>query len=308
MQFAVTKPTVIVTGSKGFIGSHLQDALIIRGHEVIGVDLPENDIRTKCHSFNGVDTVFHLAGLSNIIPSVSDPVSYFDTNVTGTLNVLEAARAAGVRKFIYAASASCYGNEPWQICDESDECNPVYPYALTKYMGEQLVMHWGKVYGIEVVSMRIFNAYGYRSLTKNSYGAMFNTFLAQKANGKPLTIVGDGTQSRDFVYVTDVVEAFILAAEKGVGIYNLGTGKATTINHIAKLIGGEVVYIPERGGEPHTIYADNTRLINLGWKPKVSIEQGLEKMMDSLEYWKEAKIWEPDTIAEETKTWQRLLA
>lgn len=298
----------IVTGGAGFIGSHLVAALGKRGERAHVMDRPVFDIREPLdrQKFKDVDTVYHLAALSNIIPSITDPRSYYETNVTGTFNVLEAARLAGVKKFVYAASASCYGQNGIRR-NEYDECHPAYPYALTKYLGEQLVMHYGKVYGMDVVSLRIFNCYGPKSLTKSAYGAMLNTFLAQKANGKPMTIIGDGTQSRDFVYVDDVVEAFILAAEEGAGIYNVGTGVPTSINRICEIIGGATVRIPQRSGEPHCIYANNTRLEQLGWQPKVTIEEGISLMMENLNYWKDAKIWELETISEETKEWERCL-
>lgn len=324
----------IVTGGFGFIGSHLVEALINRGRTVHIIDnnyqptrsLHDNvtysnmDVRhsyplsvcdfnfrnNKEKHLEQTDTVYHLAALSNIIPSITNPRDYYETNVTGTFNVLEAARLAGVKKFVYAASASCYGEEGLQ-CHENDRCDSAYPYALTKYLGEQLVIHYGKVYGMEVVSLRIFNCYGPHSLTKSAYGAMFNTFLAQKANGKPLTIIGDGTQSRDFVYVDDVVEAFILAAEKGSGIYNVGTGIPTSINEVAEIIGGDRISIPERAGEPHCIYADNIRLYGLGWEPKINIERGIGKMLENLDYWKDAKVWEPEAIKKETEVWQACL-
>lgn len=310
----------LVTGGNGFIGSHLVNELHRRHHDVWVLDkmLPsqfgkasryiQKDISNAILDFTGVHTVYHLAALSNIIPSITDPRSYYETNVTGTFNVLEAARLAGVKKFVFAASASCYGDLPIPYgSTERDVINPQYPYALTKYLGEQLVLHYGKVYGMDVVSLRIFNCYGPGSLTKNAYGAMFNTFLAQKANGKPLTILGDGTQSRDFVYVTDVVEAFILAAEKGEGIYNVGTRVATSVGTVAGIIGGPTVNIPDRGGEPDCIYANNERLRGLGWEPKVSVEQGIAMMMENLKYWKNAKVWEPCAIEEQHKEWTACL-
>lgn len=299
----------VLTGSEGFIGGHLKKALLST-RDIFTLDLNATipmDIRKPVLALGSVDTIYHLAALSNIIPSITNPRDYYETNVTGTFNVLEAARLAGARKFVYAASASCYGETPARPVHENSLCNPAYPYALTKYLGEQLVMHYGKVYGMDVVSLRLFNVYGPRSLTKSAYGAMFNTFLAQKANGKPLTIVGDGTQSRDFTYVDDVVDALILAAEKGAGIINVGTGKPTSINRVAEIIGGETVSIQERGGEPYYIYADNTKLKALGWEPKTSIEQGIANMMENLDYWKNAKVWEPDAIAEQTKEWQACL-
>ncbi len=303
----------VVVGGLGFIGSHLVSELKSRGREVKIIDA-KDDIRMRLWKevFKDVDTVYHLAALSNIIPSISHPRDYYETNVTGTFNVLEAARLAGVKKFVYAASASCYGMtldfypEIFPAI-EAMPCDPQYPYALTKYLGEQFVMHYGKVYGMDVVSLRLFNCYGPNSLTKSAYGAMFNTFLAQKAHHMPLTIVGDGTQSRDFIYVTDVVEAFILAAESGTGIINVGTGKPTSINRIAEIIGGDTIHIPERGGEPHCIYADNNRLKALGWEQKVIVEDGIAKMLENLDYWKEAKVWVPETIAQQCREWDLCL-
>lgn len=304
----------IVTGGQGFIGSHLCDALRKRGRCVEVIDIktlrlqsPGIEKPINPEKFHGCDTVYHLAALSNIIPSITNPRDYYETNVTGTFNVLEAARLAGVKKFVYAASASCYGKDYTEDRNEDDLCTPAYPYALTKYLGEQLVMHYGKVYGMNVVSLRIFNCYGPKSLTKSAYGAMFNTFLAQKANNRPMTIIGDGTQARDFIYVDDVVEGFIIAAEKGAGIYNCGTGNATSINQVCKAIGGTVVHVPERAGEPHCIYADNRKLRSLGWEPKITVEEGISLMMKHLDYWKSAKVWEPDTIAQEIKEWQSCL-
>lgn len=295
----------IVTGALGFIGSHLMAALRKAGRDIKAWDM-EHDVRQPLFPLVGCDTVYHLAALSNIIPSISHPRDYYETNITGTLNILEAARLGGVRKFIYAASASCYGLDG-EYCDEDDICSPQYPYALTKYLGEQLVLHYGKVYGIEVVSLRIFNAYGPNSLTKSAYGAMFNTFLAQKANGKPLTIIGDGTQGRDFVYVDDVVSAFQITAEKGNGIYNCGTGIPTPIKQVAEIIGGERCEIQERYGEPRCIYANNSKLRRIGWSPKTDIGTGVKIMMENLDYWKGAKVWDPSSIEMETATWQKYL-
>lgn len=309
------RPFNIVTGGSGFIGSHLCDTLRRSGRMVEVIDVktqrlqwPSIEKSVATETFRSCETVYHLAALSNIIPSITDPRAYYETNVTGTFNVLEAARLAGVKKFVYAASSSCYGQNPAPPVNEHQSCEPAYPYALTKYLGEQLVMHYGKVYGMDVVSLRIFNCYGPKSLTKSAYGAMFNTFFAQKANGKPLTIIGDGTQSRDFVYVDDVVEAFILTAEKGKGIYNVGTGISTSINEVARIIGSDKINIPERAGEPHCIYADNTRLKSLGWEAKVTIEEGIGQMLKNLDYWKAAKVWEKESIIEETKVWQACLS
>lgn len=306
--------TDVVTGSRGFIGSHLVEELR-KSHTVWGVDLKEGlptDIRKEFHIPVRPRTIFHLAALADIVPSIENPEDYFHTNVTGTLNALQAARKAGAKKFIYAASASCYG-----VINERKEAKedfpliPAYPYALTKILGENLVMHWAKVYGMNCVSLRLFNVYGPRSRTTGTYGAMFGTFLAQLANDKPLTVVGDGNQSRDFIYVSDVVEAFIMAADNlDTGIYNVGSGKPVSVNRIVELLGAkDVVHIPERPGEPYVTCADISKIKDFtGWEPKVPIEQGIAKMLEHLSDYKNAPLWTPDTIADATKSWFKYLS
>src|SRR3989338_8278854 len=222
----------LITGCAGFIGSHLAELLIEKGHEVIVVDnllsgRPKNlqpvaghagfkfiqaDIRNMASLqplFEGVDWVFHLAGLADIVPSIEMPAQYYSTNVTGTFNVLESARESGAKRVLYAASSSSYGIPDIYPTPESSPIKPQYPYALTKYMGEELVLHWANVYKLPAISLRLFNVYGTRSRTSGAYGAVFGVFLAQKLNRRPFTVVGDGTQTRDFTYVTDVAEAFL---------------------------------------------------------------------------------------------------
>jgi len=302
--------TDIVTGGCGFIGSHLVDALKSQGREVYIIDKknsPFDDIRGTFDFPDNVEHVFHLAALADIVPSIENPVEYFQTNVTGTLNVLEAARKAGCKKFVYAASGSCYGDKPPLIpTPESCSINVKYPYALTKYMGEQLVMHWAKVYKIPAISLRLFNVYGLRSRTSGAYGAMFGTFLAQIANKKPLTIVGDGTQERDFVHVSDVVNAFIFAAESNFeGIYNVGSGESYSINKIVDLLETDnVVHIPKRPGEPDITWADTTKINrDLGWAPEMPIEDGVQELIAHIDDWKDAPVWDAVSIADATKEW-----
>lgn len=226
-------------------------------------------------------------------------------NVQGTVNVLEAARAAGVKKMVYAASSSCYGLAKTPT-DEAAPIHPLYPYALSKYMGEQACFHWQKVYGLPVNSVRIFNAYGIRSRTSGAYGAVIGVFLKQKLEGKPFTVVGDGTQKRDFVYASDVALAFYLAAEKGLPgeTYNLGAGNPQSINRLVELLGGTVVYVPKRPGEPDCTWANIGKLQKeLGWKQTVSFEEGIGRVLAQIEYWREAPLWNPETIAESTKIW-----
>ena len=220
----------IVTGGAGFIGSHMVDLLISKKYKVHVIDnlsgghkknlshhkknsllkFEKIDIRNlkKNHSFfKNADFVFHFAGIGDIVPSIENPVNYMETNIQGTIRVLEASRYNNIKKFVYSASAACYGLNTSRT-KESAKIDPKYPYALSKYMGEQAAFHWHKVYNLPVNSIRIFNAYGTRVRTTGAYGAVFGVFFKQKIKNKPFTIVGNGKQSRDFVYVTDVAKAF----------------------------------------------------------------------------------------------------
>jgi UDP-glucose 4-epimerase len=323
----------IVTGGAGFIGSHMVDLLLDRGYEVRVIDnlitgrldnlaRHRSDARLTVRQadmadlgpadpiFAGVDHVFHFGGIGDIVPSIERPLEYLHANVDGTLAVLEGSRRAGVRKFVYAASSSCYGLAAVPTT-ESAPIAPQYPYALSKYMGELAALHWAKVYRLPVASLRIFNAYGPRVRTTGVYGAVFGVFLAQKANGTPLTVVGDGSQRRDFVYVTDVARAFLLAAESSVSgeVFNLGAGNPQSINRLVELIGGPVVHVPKRPGEPDCTWADITKISrDLGWTPAVAFEAGVGAMLSDLEQWRSAPLWTPDSIATATKTWFQYLS
>lgn len=322
-------PIVVVTGGAGFIGSHMVDLAVERGCRVHIIDnlaggrllnleqhrnnpavvFEQRDIRAIAPNdalFRGAAFVFHFAGIGDIVPSIERPLDYMSTNALGTVHVLEAARHAGVRKLVYAASSTCYGLAPALPTPEEAPILPQYPYALSKHQGEAAVLHWGQVYHLPVASIRIFNAYGTRSRTTGAYGAVFGVFLAQKLAGRPLTIVGDGTQRRDFVYVTDVVQAFYAAAtnEGRQGIYNLGAGNPQTINHLADLLGGPRTHIPTRPGEPECTWADIRRIrADLAWTPRVSFEDGVKTMVANIDYWREAPVWEESTIAAATKSW-----
>lgn len=252
------------------------------------------------------DYIFHLASLADIVPSIEDPTSYFHSNVTSTLNLLTHSDARRLRKFVYAASSSCYGIAEKYPTAESHSIHPEYPYALTKRMGEELVLHWHKVYGLKVVSTRFFNVFGTRSRTSGTYGAVFGIFLAQKLAQKPLTVVGDGCQSRDFTYVTDICEGMFLAAKSSYEceVFNLASGKPNTINYLASLISPDVVYIPKRPGEPEITHADITKAVKLlGYKTKVSFEEGVAIVLENIDYWREAPVWTPRTIEEATRVW-----
>jgi UDP-glucose 4-epimerase len=224
--------------------------------------------------------------------------------------MLECARAAGVRKFVYAASSSCYGLAATPT-REDHPIAPQYPYALSKYQGEQAVFHWNAVYKLPVNAIRIFNAYGTRSRTSGAYGAVFGVFLKQKLAGKPFTVVGDGTQRRDFLFATDVAEAFLLAAEtdKTGEIWNLGAGNPQSVNRLVELLGGPVIHIPKRPGEPDCTWADISKIQrDLNWKQRVSFEEGVACIVDSIDYWRDAPLWDQDSIAKATAGWFKALS
>jgi len=252
-----------------------------------------------------------LAALADIVPSIVTPMRYYKSNVTGTACVVEACRLAGVKKLVYAASSSCYGIPHVYPTPETAKITPQYPYALTKHLGEQIVLHWGKVYKLSVISLRLFNLYGLRSRTSGTYGAVQGIFLAQKLAGKPFTVVGDGTQKRDFVYVSDVVDAFIRAASSDIEneVFNVGSGNPQDINTLASLLEGEVVYIPKRPGEPDCTWADINKIKNmLNWQPRVPLGEGIKNILENINYWKDAPVWTPEKIEEATKDWFKYLS
>ncbi len=325
------KKKVIVTGGAGFIGSHLVELLVKKGYKVLVIDnfetgRPDNltKIRKKItiikqnitnyekieNYFRNCLYVFHLAALADIVPSIENPEKYYNTNVTGTLNILKASKKFRIKKVLYAASASCYGVVKTFPTDEKNKIMTEYPYALTKNLGEQLMTHWSKVFKISTISLRLFNVYGLRSRTTGAYGAMFGVFLAQKINKKPLTIVGNGKQSRDFTYVTDVANAFYLASKSNIfhDIFNVGTGKPTTVNYIAKKLGGEKIFIPKRPGEPDKSQADIKKIIRrLKWKPKISLDKGIKLLLQNINDWKQAPVWTPKKISVKTRKWFKYL-
>ena len=319
----------LVTGGAGFIGSHLCELLVAQGHEVLALDslvagrlqnlktiagepgmrFVQADI---CDSaaiapyFEGVDWVFHLAGLADIVPSIEQPAQYFQTNVTGTLHVLEAARRCGAKRLVYAASSSSYGVPDVYPTPETAPIKPLYPYALTKHLGEELVLHWARVYQMPAMSLRLFNVYGTRSRTSGAYGAVFGVFLAQKLHGQPFTVVGDGQQTRDFTYVTDVARAFLAAAESGLSglALNVGSGDHYSVNRLVELLGGDVVHIPRRPGEPDCTFADISQIQRLlGWQAQVSLERGVQTLLNNIDAWREAPVWDQASIDRATATW-----
>lgn len=321
----------IVTGGCGFIGSHLVDFLLEKEFEVIVLDnFSSGRIENLAHQkdnkflsiievdlshdnnnmqqyFDDVDYVFHLASLADIVPSIKEPDAYFKSNVVGTMNVVQASRKSSkLKKLVYAASASCYGIPDEFPTKEDAEIRVEYPYALTKRLGEELVLHWGKVYDLPVNSTRFFNAFGPRSRTSGTYGAVFGVFLAQKLANKPFTVVGDGEQTRDFTYVSDIVSGIWAAAQTEVcnEVMNIGSGGTYSVKQLVTLLGGEITFIPKRPGEPDCTFADISKIKRLtGWQPKVSFEEGVNKMKEHIQYWKNAPVWNENSIAEETKEW-----
>ena len=324
----MTKPVAVVTGGAGFIGSHMVDRLLAEGFAVRVIDdlsgghaanlahlegesslsVDFSDIRTlepTSSVFGGARFVLHFAGIGDVVPSIEQPVDYMSVNVQGTVRVLEASRHHGAQRLVYAASSSCYG----LATTPTSEDHPIdcrYPYALSKHLGELAVMHWGRVYGLPVNSIRVFNAYGVRSRTTGAYGAVFGVFLRQKIAGRPFTVVGDGTQRRDFLYVTDVADAFFRACTTPhtARIWNLGAGAPQTVNRLVELLGGTVEYVPKRPGEPDCTWADIARIRDdLGWTPTVPFEDGVAMMLADIDRWKDAPLWDKTSIASATQTW-----
>ena len=323
----------IVTGGAGFIGSHLIDELLSLKHDVTVLDnfstgRPDNlshvqdkiklincDISKKdkwISEFEGVDWVFHIAALADIVPSIQNPEGYFNANVLGTLNIAEACKKNKIKRIIYLASASCYGIPDEYPTTEKAKIKPEYPYALTKLLGEQIMLHWANVYGLPVTSLRLFNVYGARSRTSGTYGAVFGVFLAQKLAGTAFTVVGDGNQTRDFIYVSDVIRAIICAAKsnKMGEIYNVGSNESVSVNRIVKLLGAEkITYIPKRPGEPNKSLAGINKIKKeLNWEPKIKIEEGIKALLKNIDYWKNAPVWNPESINKATKDWFKYLS
>tara|TARA_B100001250_G_scaffold412903_1_gene445385 strand:- start:2388 stop:3368 length:981 start_codon:yes stop_codon:yes gene_type:complete len=322
---------VLVTGGCGFIGSHLAEKLIRLGYEVLIIDnlstgRLENikHFKNKCKFykadisnikqidkyFKDINTVFHCAALADIVPSIQNPKNYYNSNVTGSFNVISSCIKYKVKKIIYTASSSCYGIAEKTPTKEEEKINPEYPYALTKYLGEQIILHWSKVYKIKSISLRLFNVYGPRSRTSGTYGAMFGIFLAQKIFSQPYTVVGNGEQTRDFTYISDIVEVLIKSSKSNLTqeIFNIGSGRTVSINYIVKLLKGKKVKIPKRPGEPEITFADISKVKKkLKWKPKIKIEKGIKLLLENLDYWKSAPVWTPKKIAIATKDWFKYL-
>lgn len=297
----------VVVGGAGFIGSNLTDLLISEGHEVLVVDNLSTGFESNLnksadlltldisHSSNlesltnaicGYDGIFHLAALARVQPSIENPYKFNKTNVDGTLNVLLAARDANVKRVVYSASSSAYGNATIFPTPEDHPTDPLSPYGLQKLIGEQYCRVFHHCYGLETVSLRYFNVFGERQSLDGAYKLVMGVFAKQKLEGKPLTITGDGEQRRDFTYVGDVVRANLLSMQSnnvGIGdVINIGNGDNRSINQLADLIGGEKIYIEKRL-EPNQTLADNSKAKKLlNWSPSVSIEDWVPSYKKSL--------------------------
>lgn len=291
----------LVTGGAGFIGSHLVDELIKKKHEVIVIDNLSNgtkenlnpeaefykkdirNLKSILPHFKSVDFVFHLAALPRVQFSIEHPIEANDNNINGTLNVLEAAKKAGVKRVVYASSSSIYGDQPKYPFKEDMPANVMSPYALHKYVGELYCQMYSFLHGLETVCLRYFNAYGPRASTEGAYALVTALFLRLKKEGKPLTVTGDGKQSRDFTHVFDIVRANILAATSnkiGQGeVINIGGGKDQKIIDVAKLFQAPIKHIAPRI-EPKKTLADIKRAQKLlNWKPKIKFEDGIKDLI-----------------------------
>ena len=321
---------ILITGGAGFIGSHLVEKLLKKKHKITVIDnlstgrlenlkpfikkikFVKKDLSKSniLQYFKNIEVVFHLAALADIVPIINSPKKYFEANVTSTLNVLDASAKNKVKKFVYSASSSCYGIPKKYPTTEVEKIDTKYPYALTKKQGEDLVLHWGNVYNLNVTSLRLFNVYGTRSRTSGTYGAMFGTFLKQKLKDYPFTIVGNGRQKRDFTYVSDVVEAFIkcIKYKKNCQVFNVGSGNTHSVNKICSLLRGKKQSIPVRPGEPKITFADIKKISKeLKWKPKITIERGIKIVLDNINYWDKAPLWTRKKINLATKDWFKYL-
>ena len=292
----------LVTGGAGFIGSNLVDKLVDEGHEVLVIDNESatahdqfyynpkvkyykydiNDYVNTRPLYDGVDYVFHLAAESRIQPTIEDPVLAVETNTLGTARVLQCSREAGVRRVIYSSTSSAYGlaNTPPLKETMTEDC--LNPYSVSKVAGEKLCKMYTDLFGLETITFRYFNVYGPRQPLKGQYAPVIGLFLKQRHDGKPLTIVGDGNQRRDFTHVNDVVEANMVCMKSGIPgeLYNVGTGVNLSVKELAHMISNEIQFIPARPGEAKISLADNRKLLGLGWDPSVKLEDYIKEQLN----------------------------
>jgi nucleoside-diphosphate-sugar epimerase len=294
-------PTVMVTGGAGFIGSHLVEALLSRGYRVRIIDNLSTGKCERVHRdaefvtadiaqpeslkqlFDGIDCVFHTAALPRVPLSIENPLETHMANVVGTINVLIASRDAGVRRVIFSGSSSVYGDQAQLPLNEAMKPNPLSPYALQKLTGEQYTLLFHRLYGLETLTLRYFNVFGPRMATEGAYVTVISAFLRQRMAGQPMTIEGDGEQTRDFTHVSDVVRANLLALDCDIAdgrALNIGQGRNVSVNWVAQQIGGPTVNLPARKGDVRNTLADFRQAERvLGWRPQLTTEQGLADLI-----------------------------
>jgi UDP-glucose 4-epimerase len=329
------KKKILVTGGAGFIGSHLVDILnedrkiskivVIDNFsdgELRNLDLVKKSKKVKIIKsdllnlkrnekyFKDIDCIVHLAALSDLVPSIDKPVKFIENNFNGTLKILEAMNFNNIKKIIFAASSTCYGKNNSTPTKENQNIDLCHPYAFSKKISEDLIVHWAKIFKINFISLRFFNVFGTRSRTNNDYGAVFGVFMKQKLMNKPYTVVGNGNQKRDFLYVSDACNAIkksIFTSKKNL-IFNVGSGKPKSILYLTKLLKGKKIFIPKRPGEPAITHADIRKIKKeLNWKPKVSFEEGVSLLIKDIEYWKNSILWNKNKIKKATKNWFKYL-
>ena len=315
----------LVTGGFGFIGTNLVVELLNQGHHVVVIDDCSSDSvaspqwSDKCDFIqcdianpnfyrkflDGVDTCFHLAAKARVQPSIKDPAHFDFTNVHGTVQLFKACVDAGVKKIVFSSSSSVYGDAEMPTA-ETHPFAPKSPYGLQKKIGEDYLKLFTEIYDIKGVALRYFNVYGEGMPLGGAYATAIGIFFNQVRNGDKITIFGDGEQTRDFTYVTDICEGLLLAAKSSINcdVFNLASGNPQSINYLASLISPHCTYIPKRPGEPDVTHADISKATNyLGYRPKVSFEDGVRRVLDSIDYWKDAPVWTPESIAKVTETW-----
>jgi UDP-glucose 4-epimerase len=326
---------IIITGGAGFIGSHLTDHLsnikkikkitvidnlndgskknlsnALKSSKVKLIKADIRNLKSISNYFKNIDVVVHLAAMSDIVPSIEEPINYLETNFNGTLNILECMKKYNVNKIVYAASSSCYGIPKRVPTEENEKINPMYPYAFSKYIAEQLINHYSTVYKIKYLSLRLFNVYGTRSRTNSAYGAALGVFLKQKLENKPFTVVGNGKQKRDFVHVNDVCDAFKKAIFSNIKneVFNVGFGVPKSVNELIKFIGGKKIFIPKRPGEPDITHANIKKIkAKLKWYPKINLKEGVNDVLTNINYWKNSILWDKNKIKIATKNWFKYL-
>lgn len=301
-----TTKRILITGGAGFIGSHLAAAWAGQGAEVVVLDslrggkrgnlaaIPHTFIQASvedapavAEAARGVDVIHHLAALVSVPESMEKPRETESINVVGTINVLEAARQAGVRKVVFSSTSAVYGNAEQPMHSEENLPEPASPYAISKLAGEQYMRLYNEAFGVETVALRYFNVYGPRQDPNSPYAAAVAIFSDRALSGEPLVIFGDGEQTRDFIYVGDVVGANLLAAEKGSGVYNVASGTRITVNDLAREIisaaasKSEIKHAPPRAGDVLHSRGDVTRLKGLGWRPKTTLAEGLSILLNA---------------------------